>query len=101
MKLTEIGERAAKIAWRKWLREHGTNEMVWPFNAWQDDPALPRVFLGDYSDREVIRVVDICDLCQRIRTFWTDADVVCKQLEPLDSTGQACLCSFYSAKRLD
>jgi hypothetical protein len=22
--------------WRKWLKENKTNEMVWPFNAWQD-----------------------------------------------------------------
>jgi hypothetical protein len=58
-------------------------------------------YVPDPSLYEQIRVCDICDLCQRIRTFWTKADTICVKKAVTDPSGQACLVSFYSAKRLD
>lgn len=58
-------------------------------------------YVPDPSLYDEIRVCDICDLCQRIRTFWTKADTICVKKAVQDKTGQACLVSFYSAKRLD
>jgi hypothetical protein len=71
----------------------------------QRDPFEDLFQLCDYGrayvpdGNEQIRVVDICDLCQRIRTFWTETDGVCAKKAANDPTGQACLISFYSAKR--
>lgn len=71
---------------------HNLSESEWVgHSAYVPDPSL-------YDE---IRVCDICDLCQRIRTFWTKADHICVKKVASDPTGQACLVSFYSAKRLD
>lgn len=59
---------------------------------------MPDAYVADGTEK--IRMVDLCDLCQRIRTFWTLTDGVCKSNSHRDTTGQRCLVSFYSAQRL-
>lgn len=60
-----------------------------------DSPEVAwRAFLYVPDGTEEIRVVDICDFCQRIRNFYSNPDARCEAVHP-----SICLAQVYKQMR--